>query len=126
MTRRILIAEDDGEIRQALADMLDFAGYAVRAAANGVEALAVLDDWRPDAILLDVLMPEMDAPAFLAELRARGQADIPILLISALRDLAERAASLPVAGSIAKPFDVDELLAALARLWPPGTGAGAT
>lgn len=125
MARRILVAEDDGEIRQALIDMLEFTGYAVRTVANGAEALVMLDTWRPDAILLDMLMPEMDAPAFLAALRARDQGDIPILLVSAMRDLAAQAAVLDVAGFVAKPFDVDELLASLDRLWPPAGDAGA-
>lgn len=125
MARRILVAEDDGEIRQALIDMLEFTGYAVRTVANGAEALIMLGTWRPDAILLDMLMPEMDAPAFLAALRAREQGDIPIVLVSAMRDLAAQAAVLDVAGFVAKPFDVDELLASLDRLWPPADGAGA-
>ena len=111
------MVEDDGEIRQAVLDMLEFSGYEVRTVRHGVDALATLDQWRPDAIILDMLMPEMDGPTFLDALRARGQDDIPVLLLSAMRDLAARAATLSVAGVIAKPFDVDELLAALEQIW---------
>lgn len=117
LAKRLLVAEDDGEIRQAMIDMLEFSDYEVRTVRNGVDALATLDQWRPDAIILDMLMPEMDGPTFLKELGARGLGDIPVILLSAMRDLAARAATLPVAGVIAKPFDVEELLDALERLW---------
>lgn len=115
--RRILVVEDDGEIRQALEDILDFAGYTVYAAPHGAAALAALDEWQPDAILLDMLMPEMDGPTFLAALQARGDRAIPTLVLSAMRELPERAATLPVVGYIAKPFDVGDLLASLEAIW---------
>ena len=120
-TLRVLVAEDDSEIRQALIDMLEFSDYDVRTVSDGVEALAVLDHWRPDVIVLDMLMPEMDGPTFLAALQTRGDADIPVLLLSAMRDLEEHAATLPVAGVVAKPFDVDELLVALEQIWLAST-----
>ena len=116
--RRILVAEDDTEIRQALTDMLEFSGYETRAVANGAESLALLASWRPDLIILDMLMPEMDGPTFLDRLHARPEdAAIPIVLLSALRDLQTRAAGLPVAAIVAKPFDVDDLLRALEQVW---------
>jgi CheY-like chemotaxis protein len=112
------VAEDDAEIRQALADMLEYSGYETRAVANGAEALALLAFWRPDAIVLDMRMPEMDGPTFLDRLHARpGDAAIPIVLLSALRDLEARAAGLPVTVVVAKPFDVDDLLSALESAW---------
>lgn len=118
MARRILVAEDDSEIRQALLDMLEFSDYDVRTVANGAEALAMLAEWLPDAIVLDMLMPEMDGPTFLQKLHAdETHARIPIVLLSALRDLQTRSAGLPVASIVAKPFDVDDLLLALDRLW---------
>ena len=120
MAKRILVTEDDREIRLALVDMLELSGYEVRAASHGLAALAVLDTWRPDAIVLDLLMPEMDGSSFLAALAERGQADIPVLLLSALRDLASRATALPVAAIIAKPFDMDDLLGALEGFWGEG------
>jgi len=122
MAKRILVTEDDREIRLALTDMLELSGYEVRTAAHGLAALAVLDSWRPDAIVLDLLMPEMDGSSFLVALHARGQAAIPVLLLSALRDLASRATLLPVAAIVAKPFDMDDLLGALEGFW----GAGRT
>lgn len=120
MARRVLVTEDDREIRLALTDMLELSGYEVRTAAHGLAALAVLDSWRPDAIVLDLLMPEMDGSTFLVALRERGRDDIPVLLLSALRDLATRATKLPVAAIVAKPFDMDDLLGALEKFWEEG------
>lgn len=118
MARRVLVVEDDRDIRQAVADMLELSGYAVRTARHGGEALALLDEWWPGAIVLDILMPEMDGPAFLAALATReGAAAIPVVILSALRDLEERAAPLPGAAVVAKPFDLDDLLRALDRAW---------
>jgi CheY-like chemotaxis protein len=115
------VAEDDTEIRQALTDMLEFSDYETRAVANGAEALSLLASWRPDVIVLDMLMPEMDGPTFLKQLQTRPEdATIPIVLLSALRDLETRAAGLPVAAIVAKPFDVDDLLSALERVWGEG------
>ncbi len=116
--KRILVAEDVAEIRQALADVLELSGYEVRTTANGVEALAALASWRPDAIVLDLMMPEMDGPAFIAALWERGDEAIPVLVLSAVRDLASRAEGLPIAGAVAKPFDVEDLLSALEAPWP--------
>jgi two-component system response regulator MprA len=118
VVRRILVAEDDAEIRQALTDMIEISGYQVRAVANGAEALDMLATWRPDAIILDMLMPEMDGPAFLERLRAWDDgAAIPVILLSAMRDLASRTSGLPVAAVVAKPFDVDDLQSTLDRIW---------
>ena len=125
MVKRILVTEDDREIRLALTDMLELSGYEVRTAPNGLAALAMLDTWRPDAIVLDLLMPEMDGSSFLTALRERGQEAIPVLLLSALRDLASRATLLPVAAIVAKPFDMDDLLGALEGFWGEGGGEGA-
>jgi two-component system response regulator MprA len=122
MAKRILVTEDDREIRLALTDMLELSGYEVRTAPNGRAALAMLDTWLPDAIVLDLLMPEMDGSSFLAALHARGQEGIPVLLLSALRDLASRATALPVTAIVAKPFDMDDLLNALESFWGDGAG----
>jgi DNA-binding response OmpR family regulator len=65
-----------------------------------------------------MLMPEMDGPTFLRKFHASDElATIPIVLLSALRDLEARSAGLPVTAIVAKPFDVDDLLGILDRLW---------
>jgi CheY-like chemotaxis protein len=117
--KRVLVVEDDETTRFLLAELLGDAGYAVDAAADGAEALAALRRRRPDLILLDVFMPRVDAPAFRAlQVGIRGAADVPVLLTSATQaaDLETMARDLGAAGAIAKPFDADDLLTAIARL----------
>src|SRR5581483_10950225 len=69
--RRVLVVEDDRGIRDLLAAVLTDEGFDVRQAANGKEALAVLERWQPDAILLDLMMPVMDGWTFRREQRRR-------------------------------------------------------
>src|SRR4051794_22767199 len=80
--RHLLVVEDDAEIRQVLGDILALTGYMVRVAANGAAGLALLAEERPDAILLDMVMPGMNGPAFLAALAARGVSPPPVILLS--------------------------------------------
>src|SRR6476620_7444871 len=83
-TCAVLVVEDDVGVRSALADALHSEGFHVRSAADGRDALAVLDRWHPDLIVTDLHMPMMDGWAFLAELRRRaGLADIPVVVLSA-------------------------------------------
>lgn len=123
--RRILVVEDEEGISRVVADLLSDEGYAVRTAANGTEALALLRAWRPDAIVLDMMMPVMDGWAFRAAQRAlpNGLAAIPIVVLSAARDAAAHAAALGAAAAIPKPFDLDDVLTAVARALGEG-GAG--
>jgi two-component system response regulator MprA len=118
---RVLVVEDEPSIRAIITDLLRFEGYEVREAAHGLEALSLLEAWRPDAIVLDLMMPVMDGWAFAeAAHQVLGPTDVPpILIASASPDLADAAASLRkfgVRAAVAKPFDVDVLLAALERL----------
>jgi CheY-like chemotaxis protein len=109
--RRVLIVEDDEAIaslvRQAL---LDEGGYEVRRAGDGVEALEVLSGWRPDVIVLDLMMPRMDGWRFRAEQRRLAiAADVPVLVASASRRV-EGLDEDFAAAVIRKPFDLDELI----------------
>ena len=117
VTNGILIAEDDPAIRALLVDLLTDEGFAVRAAGDGEEALAVLDGWRPALIILDQLMPRMDGASFRAAQRERPEiAAIPVLLLSAARDLPERGQLLDVAAILPKPFDLDRLISLAGQL----------
>lgn len=113
----ILVIEDDDAIRTLLVDVLTDEGYLVRAAPDGLAALALLESWSPHLIILDQLMPRMDGPTFRAEQRTRPAiAQIPVLLLSAARDLPEQATVLDVTATMPKPFNLDELVVTTARL----------
>jgi CheY-like chemotaxis protein len=116
--KRIAIVEDDGDIRESLAEILLEAGYEVIAAANGKEALARLAEGpRPDAILLDLMMPVMDGLEFRAAQRvATGLADIPIVVVSADGNLREKAAAIQANAALRKPINIEDLLVILERL----------
>ena len=126
---RVLIVDDDDVIRNLLGELLDGEGYAVEAAANGKEALAVLQRWRPDTILLDLMMPKMDGWHFRAEQQRRADiADVPVVILSAARELEGHGSTLGAAAVVPKPFDLDILLDTLARLTmrtPPQSEHGA-
>ena len=119
MSKRVLVVEDDEATRAMLGELLADEGYDVKTAAEGGAGLELLRAWRPDAIVLDVVMPGVDAPVFrVLQAEIPGAADVPVLLMSATRaaDLATIGRDLGAAETIAKPFDTDALLAAVARL----------
>ena len=118
--RRLLVVDDDVSIRGFLAEALADEGYEVRTASDGHEALAVLKEWRPDLILLDLMMPRMDGWVFRAEQRNMpGVSDVPVIILSATRDLATKAQELEPAYLFSKPFDLDDLLATIDRATRP-------
>jgi DNA-binding response OmpR family regulator len=112
--KRVLITDDDNDIRESLAELFE-ESYQVLVASNGVEALAILAREHVDAIVLDLMMPIMDGETFLKELHERKQT-VPVVVLSASRDLARRAQTLGVAGYCSKPCPVDKLLAEVARV----------
>ncbi len=115
--KSILVVEDDDAIRTLLVDVLTDEYYTVRAAPDGMAALAILEAWSPQLIILDQLIPRMDGAAFRTAQRTRPAiAQIPVLLLSAARDLPAQAAILEVTATMPKPFNLDELLAITARL----------
>jgi CheY-like chemotaxis protein len=115
--RRVLVVDDDPSIQGFLAEALVDEGYRVRTAANGREALAILGEWRPDLILLDLMMPEMDGWAFRGEQRAMpAVSDVPVIVLSATRELAARTRDLQPVQVVSKPFDLEALLGTIDRL----------
>jgi CheY-like chemotaxis protein len=109
MSRKILLVDDEDDIREVAQMSLEMtAGWDVLTAASGAEGLRLAAAERPDAILLDVMMPGMDGPATARALKAEpGTAEIPIILLTAKVQAADRRRfdDLGVAGILAKPFD---------------------
>jgi len=107
----VLVVDDDPDILEAICDVLEVEGYRVARARNGREALDRVKEEHPGAILLDLMMPVMDGIAFAGALRTRTGGDrIPIVVISAEGN-PQRAEAVGACGYLAKPFDVDALLA---------------
>src|SRR4051794_22818546 len=119
----VLVVDDDSAIRRSLERGLRLSGFAVRTAADGPEALAAVRDAPPDVLVLDVSMPGMSGIEVCERLRDEGQ-DLPVLMLSALDETADRIAGLQAGGDdyLVKPFALQELvlrLRALLRRRPP-------
>jgi two-component system, OmpR family, response regulator MprA len=113
--RQVLVVEDTPELRRLLAAALDDEGYTVAVAADGAEALAMLDTVAPCVILLDLRMPVMDGQTFARAYRARGDADAHIVVMTA--ELRPQAlAGMAPAAVLVKPFDLDQLVSLVDRL----------
>ena len=113
--KSILVVEDDADIRAALREVLEAEGHAVITAGDGREALTRLGEIeRPCLILLDLMMPVMSGPEFLAVMRERDVlAPIPVVIVSAF---SEQAASLTGAQAfVRKPVDLELLLGLVDR-----------
>jgi signal transduction histidine kinase len=105
---RVLVVDDDPDIRTLVTEVLRDAGLTVASARDGNEALAEAARMRPDVILLDKLMPGMDGTAFASVYRAAGKG-APIIAFCAARDAEKWAAAIGAVSYIGKPFDVKEL-----------------
>jgi DNA-binding response OmpR family regulator len=107
----VLVVDDDGDVRALVAELLTRAGYDVSHAPNGREALKVLFDERPDLVLLDISMPELDGWGTLE--RIRELSDVPVLMLSALGAELEKVRALRAGADdyVTKPFGRQELLA---------------
>jgi len=114
---RILVVDDDRAVRESLRRSLSFNGYTVDLAEDGVEALDAITNERPDALILDVMMPRMDGLEVCRQLRGTGD-DIPILVLTARDTVSERVSGLDAGADdyLPKPFALEELLARLRAL----------
>ena len=126
---RVLVVEDDPGVRDSLRRSLTFNGFTVVTADDGVSGLAAATSTtdRPDAVLLDVMLPRMDGLEVCRRLRAAGD-DIPVLMLTARDEVADRVAGLDAGADdyLPKPFALEELLARLRALLrrTRATGAG--
>ena len=114
---RILIVEDDSDLREALSEVLRDEGYSVAMAADGREALDRLRrHLRPSLILLDLTMPVMNGWQFRAEQRQDpALSGIPVVVLSAGDHLAEQMVPLGIADYVRKPIRLDHLLQTIER-----------
>jgi CheY-like chemotaxis protein len=118
---RILIVDDDEGIRQIVRLCLSDEGYEVREAANGQAALDALDEFWPSMILLDLRMPVMDGWEFARRYERLPGPHAPIVAFVAALNAEQECATLPMAGILTKPFDLDDLLEAVRRQLPVAT-----
>src|ERR671936_2537528 len=121
-TGRVLIVEDDEAIADVLRRTLRQEGHEVRSAGDGVEALALAEQFVPDLVILDLGLPKLDGAEVLRRLRA--ESDVPILVLTARSELDDRVEGLDSGADdyLVKPFERRELLArirALMRRRPP-------
>jgi two-component system response regulator MprA len=117
MSSRVLVAEDDRAVRESLERALSYEGYVVIAAADGTEAIQNVLNEKPDAIVLDVMMPHVDGLEVASRLRAVG-VRTPILMLTAREKVSDRVAGLDAGADdyLVKPFALEELLARLRAL----------
>lgn len=124
MSKTVLLVDDEDDIREIGQVSLEMvAGWEVHTAADGAEGLKAAAANQPDAILLDVMMPDMDGPSVFAHLQEQdATCDIPVILLTAKTQPADRQgfAELGVTGMLSKPFDpmtlADDVAAVLG--WP--------
>jgi CheY-like chemotaxis protein len=117
--QRILVAEDHEPLLIGIQQILETAGYTVLTASDGVEALQILEQTRPDLILADIMMPTVDGYALFEQVRSRPEwADIPVVFLTSKAETADirKARELGINGYITKPFDPNKLMATVHSL----------
>ncbi|MDN5754215.1 MAG: response regulator transcription factor [Arthrobacter sp.] len=109
---KLLVVDDEPNIRELLSTSLRFAGFDVTAAANGREALAAVEKELPDLAVLDVMLPDMDGFTITRKLRAAGR-HFPVLFLTARDGTEDKVQGLTVGGDdyVTKPFSLDEVVA---------------
>ncbi|MDY6055762.1 response regulator transcription factor [Micrococcus sp.] len=109
---RLLVVDDEPNIRELLSTSLRFAGFEVRAAANGREALEAAEEFQPDLAVLDVMLPDMDGFTVTRRLRSAGR-HFPVVFLTARDGTEDKVTGLTVGGDdyVTKPFSLDEVVA---------------
>ncbi len=108
----VLVVDDDHDIRDTLTEALGVEGYSVISAMHGAQALERMRENRPDIVVLDLMMPVMDGPTFIAAKNGDPTlSDIPVLVVTAVARPQLEGATLVMT----KPFDLEEFLTAVAR-----------
>ncbi len=122
----VLVVDDEPLIAMALEAALEDAGYRVATAANGRQGLErLVEEPRPDLVLLDMMMPVMNGPAMLAAMAADpALRAIPVIIVSSLPEEAVRARAQGVAAILLKPCTAEQVLDAIARVLGKAREAG--
>jgi two-component system, OmpR family, KDP operon response regulator KdpE len=109
MTTRVLVVDDEAEVRNAIRRGLELMGYVVETAADGVDGVAKVETWRPDVVLLDLAMPRMGGLRALSEIRSWST--VPIIVLSVMGEEADKVRALDAGADdyLTKPFGVQEL-----------------
>src|SRR5262244_4607975 len=117
MSDRLLLIEDDPALARGLSDNFHDEGYDVRVVNHGDEALPAVAAFRPDLIVLDIMLPGRSGLDILQDLRASGER-LPVLMLTAKGDLVDRVVGLELGADdyMTKPFAVRELLARVSAL----------
>jgi len=117
---RILVVDDDDDIREVMQELLVAEGFQVDVARDGLDALGKLDrEASPPLILLDMMMPRMDGETFLKMLRGKpALANASVVVISGNGAARDKAGAFQAAGCLVKPFELDELLELVHRISP--------
>lgn len=123
--QRILVVDDDPNIRGMVKLVLETEGYAVDLAEDGFAALRAVDAKHPDCVVLDIMMPGMDGHAVLSRIRAGERGSLPVVMLTAAAgdEQAWQAWTEGVDYFLAKPFDADELLRYLTYLFQSSRSA---
>jgi two-component system OmpR family response regulator len=110
---RLLVVEDEPNLLEVLAGSLRYAGFDTVGAATGQEALTEARRHRPDAVVLDVMLPDMDGFEVLHGLRASAPVPVPVLFLTARDSTEDKVRGLTIGGDdyITKPFSLDEVIA---------------
>ncbi len=114
---RVLVVDDEASLTDLLQMALKYEGWEVKTAGEGIKAVQMAREFRPDAVVLDVMLPDIDGLQVLQRMRADGS-DIPILFLTAKDSLDDRIAGLTVGGDdyVTKPFSLEEVVARLRAL----------
>ena len=128
LSRTIVCIEDDISMIDMVTELLSLHGFEVYGAANGVQGLELIEARKPDLVLLDLVMPDMDGWEVYQRMKADVQMSaVPVIVVSAKAELVDKELGLKVVkveDYITKPFDVDDLLGSVCRvLGVAGSGA---
>jgi two-component system OmpR family response regulator len=116
-TLKVLVVDDEPNIRDLLSASLRFAGHQVATAANGTDAITMITETNPDIVLLDVMLPDISGFGVTKKIRGMG-IETPILFLTARDDTEDKVTGLTVGGDdyVTKPFSLDEIMARISAI----------